>query len=391
MNGKKFISVKNICKTCGEEFMTRYKRVASSKGFCSYDCMIKNEDSRIPYLRTFCKNKGYKNYENMTREEMDEVFSKNMAISAKNTKDKKHATMKEKYGNVHETYCKSGTKSKINRYKNFLVKNNIVPENLIDKISQEEIDDLFLENFNKITKHGESIQEGRLNKNNGKDTYHGVYLKCLLEHFGFEVSDLETFTEEEIKQFKIKYQKDRMFYNHDVNEWKKTHLINANIIDKDKKISKKKIDKKYSEYISERFSKNSLHNENNGYLRSEKGWYNFQNIDKKMFYRSSWEKHCLLIIDSVIKSGEIIDVFEPDRISYLFNGEKRHYYPDIGYILKNGKQIIIEIKPKRLLKEKKNKIKIKTAKKKIKNFIVFTEKEVFSIKLKEILIGEKNE
>ena len=130
---------------------------------------------------------------------------------------------------------------------------------------------------------------------------------------------------------------------------------------------------------------------NNGYRGTLKGWYNYKNIDKTMFYRSSWEKNVFEHIDYLISLGKILNVMTPKRIEYKLDNTIRHYYPDVSYIISDGREITCEIKPKSKLLEKINSIKINTAKKEFENFIILTEEEIFSNDIEEyILITIKN-
>ncbi|MBO6271514.1 hypothetical protein J6O48_01900 [bacterium] len=50
-----------------------------------------------------------------------------------------------------------------------MINNNIVTEEQYENLTDTEINDMFKDNFNNITKHGELIKKGRLNKYNNDE------------------------------------------------------------------------------------------------------------------------------------------------------------------------------------------------------------------------------
>ena len=76
----------------------------------------------------------------------------------------------------------------------------------------------------------------------------------------------------------------------------------------------------------------------NGYLK-------MSNFNRKLFYRSSYEKLALIILDT--KYNEIKDIFtECIHIPYKnADGSTRVYTPDIFVKMNKGKDILIEVKP----------------------------------------------
>jgi len=73
----------------------------------------------------------------------------------------------------------------------------------------------------------------------------------------------------------------------------------------------------------------------NGYIKTKKG-------SGKVYYRGTWEKFFIQLIDS----SKIVDHFEwhPCRIPYKLDGEKRTYFPDCLVTLKDGSKWLVEIK-----------------------------------------------
>ena len=147
------------------------------------------------------------------------------------------------------------------------------------------------------------------------------------------------------------------------------------------------IEHKYSEYLSNRLNK-LIDSTKNGYKKTLKGWYIFKNVNKSIFYRSSWELKVLENIDDMILTKDIIRVNEPKSIIYFYE-YNRHYYPDIEIEFNNNKIIIFEIKPYRKLNDILNIKKFEEAYKQIENFVILTENEIFSDELKNIILKNK--
>ena len=67
---------------------------------------------------------------------------------------------------------------------------------------------------------------------------------------------------------------------------------------------------------------------------------------------------------------------------------KHHYFPDIKIKYKNGKVIIVEIKPLRRTLDDINLTKFEAAKKMYgDNFVILTENEIYSDNFKNLLIS----
>ncbi len=156
--------------------------------------------------------------------------------------------------------------------------------------------------------------------------------------------------------------------------WKKSHLINLGIDLKDK--DDNHINNLFSSYMSSRHTR-LIDVETNGFKRTKKGWFNFKNIDKKIFYRSSWEEKVLEELDSMIKTKVVSDVLVPKAIRYFYNFE-RNYFTDFEVILTNGKTLFIEVKPFSKLLQEINVAKFKAANSTFSNFLILTENEIFS-------------
>lgn len=82
----------------------------------------------------------------------------------------------------------------------------------------------------------------------------------------------------------------------------------------------------------------------------EAGWFESQKCGTRMFYRSSYERRFLemLEVDADVVSFET----EPFRIPYMFEGEKKNYVPDV-LVKRASKTQLVEIKPEKLLSDAK--------------------------------------
>lgn len=91
------------------------------------------------------------------------------------------------------------------------------------------------------------------------------------------------------------------------------------------------------------------------------GYYFSTKINKKIWFRSSWEKTVLAWLDKnhyVVKFEN-----EPIKISYYYQPDKqnRNYIPDLIVEFQNGEKKMIEIKPKRYHNTIKNQAKFNAA------------------------------
>lgn len=96
----------------------------------------------------------------------------------------------------------------------------------------------------------------------------------------------------------------------------------------------------------------------------------------KVHYRSAYELNYYLKLDDDprVVSYQV----EPFYIQYTYKGKTRYYLPDLKVNLRNGAWLIIEIKPRHMLRDPVNKAKFKAAKNLYKKrFKVVTEREIF--------------
>ena len=241
--------------------------------------------------------------------------------------------------------------------------------------------------------YGKKISSGRLIKagsiENMKLSYKNAGIKAAFNFFNISIDLSFDMDINEVNKIVTRYKNCIGFCNKNPMQWKLKHLENKNIINEKDSLSEDEINKLYSEYLSRRYSVNSLLTPNNGYKKSKKGWYKLNSTGEEYFYRSSWEQIVLKKIDALIELKKITSIEIPERISYKFDGRTRHYYPDIGYIV-NGSNIVLEIKPSSKLNDPINVAKINEAKNKINNFIILTEKEIFvdSI-LEQVLLNKE--
>lgn len=375
---KKKEILRGNCNYCGKayNFEVRSKMYNYMKdGYCNFECYkLSGENARNYKLKVLQKaGIEVKNLE----EDFRIFFGTKASEWMKSFSEKKK---KEDAG----YFSKISIKGSKTRKKKFLIENNIIDS--CGNVSEERINDLFKKHFNEISKHGEKVSKGlKLKYQDVSDEFRRRY------NLGFEnfleksVDDYDNIDKKQKAMWKTKWNKQHVMKGSTL-EWKKTHLRNLKIENVDQ-MSDNEINLKYSEYLSERFKglTDSLHN---GYTTTKKGWYKFKNIDKQLFFRSSWEEKVYEAIDSLILTGDIIDVGVPDRIEY-FMDYKRHYYPDIKYTLKDGREIVCEVKPLSKLDKDVNRLKIEEAHKRYDCFIVLTEKEIFGNNLHEnILKGE---
>ena len=100
-----------------------------------------------------------------------------------------------------------------------------------------------------------------------------------------------------------------------------------------------------------------------------------------VWYRSSYEKEALFLLDSY---SDVIEVsVESIRIKYFWEDGSTHYYtPDLLVTVQDGKNYIIEVKPKGFLDDPINVLKIQAgreyAKKHNMTFLIWTEDFLFN-------------
>jgi hypothetical protein len=110
------------------------------------------------------------------------------------------------------------------------------------------------------------------------------------------------------------------------------------------------------------------------------------NSENRFFYRSSWEKKVFEALDLLLGEGKISNVIDPERISYDFDGSRRHYYPDASFICAKGQKVVLEIKPLKKCDDPINVAKFNVAKSIVDiSFHILTEEEIFQENIKEYL------
>ena len=370
-----------VCKICKNNYIVKEKNKCHEYGFCSYSHYKKTDEFKNKYKKTFIKNRIENvDFENMRKKEIDNLFHKLKSDSVKKSQRKRVKTIKNKGKNEFSRMTKLGSK---NRKISFLINNNIINKN--DIISNDEINNLFKLFFNSITNHGKKIKDGLYKKygQNISKEFQRRYKKAFINFLKKKNIELKSLSIKEYKNELLEFNRKHRY--NDVLQWKKTHIINhMNFSNEDvEKMTKNEICKNYSQYLCDRMK--LVTNIYNGYRRTKKGYYIFKNINKKIFYRSSWEELFLKIIDKLILKNKIDDIKTPDYIRYTYEGINRKYYPDFEIIFKNNFKII-EIKPFSKVKYDINQAKFKSAIMKLKdNFIVLTEEKIFSDLEYEIL------
>jgi hypothetical protein len=101
--------------------------------------------------------------------------------------------------------------------------------------------------------------------------------------------------------------------------------------------------------ISEARTREILEGKRNFQCGYKSGYFESSKTPTKQFYRSSYELRALKKLDADDRVTSIQT--EALRIPYTYNGEDRHYVPDILAIFKQGKTKVIEIKPSYRLDE----------------------------------------
>jgi hypothetical protein len=91
-----------------------------------------------------------------------------------------------------------------------------------------------------------------------------------------------------------------------------------------------------------------------------KGLYFSPKMNLSYNYRSSWEVEFMRYLDSFENVEQWF--YEFDTISYFFEGKRKKYIPDFQVKLKDGRNFLVEVKPKALRKLAKNEAKREAAK-----------------------------
>lgn len=362
------------CNLCGKEYLQvgHKNKKTNLYGYCSIECYRNSSDyinERTKFLTSILKNKGLY-ISDMTMDEMKKEYSKIQSKLGKDTVTKKHKTIEKLYGDVHEWYKQAGIKSKYSKAIKYLLGQNIIPS--IDGYTNDELVELYNSKFYKDQNHSDKIKKSFSKYENVGDEFKRRRILSALRYFGMD--ETVTYSESEIMDISKRYADSIGFKVSDKMKWKTTHL--KNIGEYDSCMTADEVDIRYSEYISDRMMQSSLQVENNGYKRTKKGWYTFNNIKCNMFYMSSWENEVLKYLDDNIVLYKISEVCPPERIKYEIDGVNRNYYPDIK-VVANNIEYVFEIKPKRKVEEHMNVCKFDSAYKKINNFYILTEDVIF--------------
>ena len=102
--------------------------------------------------------------------------------------------------------------------------------------------------------------------------------------------------------------------------------------------------------------------------------------DHDFYYMSSWEE---VFIKKCNESEEVVSISEghTNKILYSYKKVERTYIPDAILLLSNNIRLVIEVKPKHKLNNKKNRAKFRSAidwcKKNNSIFLIITEDEIF--------------
>ena len=316
----------------------------------------------IKRIKTLLKNNKI-SFDKENEYEIRKLYSNFMSEKTKISTLKKHKTM-SKNGDITEQYKISGKKSRLTFLKH--LEESGKTENEFYKITSEKSMDA------KIRKFG---SKENLSKFYKQKTFE------LAANFCNVILDENTPIDVIRNCVKI-FLKNKKMYNYNSEKWKITHLRNMGL-ETDNKTTEE-INKLYTEYLSKRYQLKDI--TNNGYKRTKKGYYIFNSKQelRNFFYRSSWEENFLLYLDnfSIENGGKF---FIPERIEFVFENIKRHYYPDIGFEF-GDKKYVFEIKPKKCTNEAINIAKFTFAKiKHDKLFFVVTENELNENFIKEII------
>lgn len=273
-----------LCIICNKSFLKKDKSSSHSNLCCSYNCLRKTGIVRKKFLITALKKRNINIEFEDNIDYLEKEYSKIMSSITKKSTNKKHNTIIEKHGNLHDFYVAAGVKSKESKINSFLIKNNIISD--LESVSKQQKIDLYNKNFNKITLHGDKIKKGRVDifgtQEKFEENARKNSLKLACEYSGLTVDDTLSMTKEEIIKIYSKYLKFKKFSNTNPIKWKKTHLINAGIIDSNFD-SEDDINKYYSEYLSKRCNSGILKYSNSGYKKSKKRMVFFYKSRFKIF------------------------------------------------------------------------------------------------------------
>lgn len=367
-----------VCKTCNTEYKINSYQY-SKLGYCKSGCAPR-EERNIIYIKGYLETRGYDTSGDW--EEVLKTFHTVRSEDIKPTQYKRVDTIKKTYATG---FKEIGIKGKQNHRVSFLKEHGIVED--VESLTEDEINSYYIKNFNKLSKRGDIIKEGILQKHgtkeNVKKAYQEIFQKVArnsLQKKG--LVDEQTSPEEIKKIWRENMSKERKGNKDRTMKWKIAHLVNKGVDVKNK--TNVEISVLYSEYMSERqyTVPESIHN---GYTNTEKGYYDFKNIELSLFYRSSWEKKVFECLDSVSEFHKF-EVKIPNKIKYFYENMNKHYHPDVSIVTSSGVEYVLEIKPKSKVNEPKNMAKFNSAIEKLgDNFKVITEDLIFSDTFKDYI------
>lgn len=381
--GLKKIIEFHSCLLCETQFERNVRRDTAyrNNGYCSLICFRESGEFHKLQQITQLKNNGI----DTTSLSLEEIYNLYRKLISDRNKSKivydkwKSSQIKNNGENFASNCSKRGHKT---FRLNFLLDNNLIEKDKIEFYSEEEIQQIFIENFNSISKHGVKCKSGRLEKySNDLEQYKQSYKDAFNQasiNYVTRTFDTDHLSQEDFNKI-LEDNKNNRFRSGKKSEeelilWKISHFKNLGI----------DLEGKENEYIHNLFSsysslrKESLADiETNGYKQTKKGWFKFKHIDKEIFYRSSWEERVLEELDLMIKYKIVSDVLVPKAITYFYKFE-RNYFSDFEINFINGKTLFIEIKPFKQLLLERNVAKFKSANKVFSNFLILTENEIFS-------------
>jgi hypothetical protein len=303
----------------------------NSKDFMCRDCCMEFDNS------TFKKGQGRQN------NEVINVICPTCSIRREMKKSCYYGSMKQPYKQVCNSCAQLG--KKISEEQKEKTSNKLKGVKKSDEFKQK------LSDY--MTNNLEGIERGRKNLipgsgggwNKGLETPEEVKIKMAEAHLGAE------FTEEHCQH---------------ISEGRKKMLDEQGGLLPE---TREKLSKKAIEQYKKGFRPH-LHHMN--------GWYYSTKLQKKIFYRSSYEKKAYMMLDEDkdVLSYEV----EPLSIEF-YNPEKNimgNYLVDLKVNYVDGKSEYIEIKPESRLKEKVVQAKIAAAKKKLgTSFRIWNEVHLF--------------
>lgn len=358
------------CIVCGNNYKKKTKRVYYEFNCCSKQC-VKNLDS----FRSARDLKRYKSaltnaniiFDDKNEKQIRKLYSNLMSEKTKVSTAKKHETMCQR-GDLKAQYVLAGKKSRAT---------------MLTKLNSE---GMSLGDFNMML--GQKSIKAKTEKHGSLEKviehYQEIVNKQAADYCGIVLDEHTPVAI--LKECRKIYMRAKKMYNHDPLAWKKTHLQNLNPNLDIKSLPEEEIHKQFSEYISNRYQMRNI--ENNGYKKTKKGYYVFTSNQNpnKFFFRSSWEESVLAILDGIALEYKA-SFFVPDRIPFIFQGIKRHYFPDIGFICHNRKYIF-EIKPYCKVNTDINQAKFLAAKELLGlSFVVITEHELNNNTIRNIIKG----